>query len=436
MATHYSTVAVTVTFVLSVISVLLLKPQKNLFTMIKHVNVKDHGAVGDGKTDDSLAVTNAWNAICHNSSYSIGNFNFPTGNYQIGPLTFTGPCKPGKMVVNVTGNVTASLKNAWPNNVDTWIKFEHVTNLVITGPGSFNGNGGSWWNQCEAAKGTCENNPTALAFHDCRGLTLNGLTSINSPRNHISINACDGATITNINLKAPENASNTDGIDISATNGVNVNGGNIGTGDDCIAINGGSYNINITNLNCGPGHGISVGSLGRIPSVKEVVSNIKVSSVNFFNTQNGVRIKTVKDGSGSASNITFSGIGMNGVQNPIVLSQFYCPHQNCTHKSYSQAVQISGVTFYDIHGTSAGPNAIDIECANGNSCVGVALSKINIQPAKGQSGVISICKNANVQSNVVSPPLNCTPLAAASLIEMPLDYNHNDKSQQEAIATT
>ena len=27
-------------------------------------------------------------------------------------------------------------------------------------------------------------------------------------------------------------------------------------GDDCVAINNGSVNINITRMNCGPGHGI------------------------------------------------------------------------------------------------------------------------------------------------------------------------------------
>lgn len=27
-------------------------------------------------------------------------------------------------------------------------------------------------------------------------------------------------------------------------------------GDDCVAINGGSYDINITHVACGPGHGI------------------------------------------------------------------------------------------------------------------------------------------------------------------------------------
>ena len=56
------------------------------------------------------------------------------------------------------------------------------------------------------------------------------MTSIDSPRNHISVNACDRTVISNINIIAPKDSPNTDGIDISATNGVQVNGGNIGTG--------------------------------------------------------------------------------------------------------------------------------------------------------------------------------------------------------------
>ncbi|XP_076895383.1 polygalacturonase-like [Bidens hawaiensis] len=138
----------------------------------------------------------------------------------------------------VIGNIIAIPMSAWPRNTDTWIKFHNVPNLHVVGQnGRFIGQGKDWWDACQRTKPTtCEkNNPTALAFHSCPGLVLNQVTSINSPRNHISINACNGATIYNINIQAPgENAPNTDGIDISDTTGVHVIGGNIGTGDDCI----------------------------------------------------------------------------------------------------------------------------------------------------------------------------------------------------------
>ena len=74
----------------------------------------------------------------------------------------------------------------------------------------------------------------ALAFNACKGLKLIGVTSDDSPRNHITISDCNGAVISNININAPANSPNTDGIDISSTNGVQINGGHIGTGICCI----------------------------------------------------------------------------------------------------------------------------------------------------------------------------------------------------------
>lgn len=62
-------------------------------------------------------------------------------------------------------------------------------------------------------------------------------------------------------------------------------------GDDCISIQTGCSNICIHNVNCGPGHGISIGSLGK-DNTKACVSNVTVRDVVMHNTMNGVRIKT------------------------------------------------------------------------------------------------------------------------------------------------
>ena len=63
------------------------------------------------------------------------------------------------------------------------------------------------------------------------------------------------------------------------------------TGDDCISIQTGSSSIYIHDVNCGPGHGISIGGLGR-DQTKACVSNVTVRDVKLQNTMNGVRIKT------------------------------------------------------------------------------------------------------------------------------------------------
>ena len=62
-------------------------------------------------------------------------------------------------------------------------------------------------------------------------------------------------------------------------------------GDDCISIQTGCSNVYVHNVNCGPGHGISIGGLGK-DNARACVSNITVRDVNMHNTMNGVRIKT------------------------------------------------------------------------------------------------------------------------------------------------
>lgn len=62
-------------------------------------------------------------------------------------------------------------------------------------------------------------------------------------------------------------------------------------GDDCVSIQTGCSNVYIHNVNCGPGHGISIGGLGR-DGTKACVSNITVRDIIMHNTMNGVRIKT------------------------------------------------------------------------------------------------------------------------------------------------
>lgn len=63
------------------------------------------------------------------------------------------------------------------------------------------------------------------------------------------------------------------------------------TGDDCISIQTGCSNIYIHDVDCGPGHGISIGGLGK-EKTKACVSNITVRDVTMHETTNGVRIKS------------------------------------------------------------------------------------------------------------------------------------------------
>lgn len=65
----------------------------------------------------------------------------------------------------------------------------------------------------------------------------------------------------------------------------------ISAGDDCVSIEDGTHGLHVTRLVCGPGHGISIGSLGDDNSRAEV-SDIFIDTVHLYGTTNGARIKT------------------------------------------------------------------------------------------------------------------------------------------------
>lgn len=158
---------------------------------------------------------------------------------------------------------------------------------------------------------------------------VHDIHSINSKGVHINIFSCSYGYFRHIKISAPDESPNTDGIRIGNSNNIRIVDSNIGTGDDCIAMVAGSQSINITRVTCGPGHGISIGSLGKLTN-NDVVKDIHIKNCTLINTQNGVRIKTwALSMNGMATNIAFEDIIMIKSSNPIIIDQQYCPSGNC-----------------------------------------------------------------------------------------------------------
>ncbi|KAI3706825.1 hypothetical protein L6452_24817 [Arctium lappa] len=176
-------------------------------------------------------------------------------------------------------------------------------------------------------------------------------------------------------------------------------------GDDCVAINGGTYNINVTRVACGPGHGISIGSLGR-DSTFAAVEQIHVQNCNITGTQNGLRIKTVPYGKGYARGIVYQDIHLKNVENPIIIDQHYClssENHYCPIPPTAGAVQVSDVTYTNIHGSSASKQAITFNCSEKVKCTGIQTNGVHIT---GQD-VVAYCVNAQGNFIKTTPHITC-----------------------------
>uniref|UniRef100_A0ACD5WF04 Uncharacterized protein n=1 Tax=Avena sativa TaxID=4498 RepID=A0ACD5WF04_AVESA len=355
----------------------------------------NYGAGGDGQHDDTQALAKAWNAACSSSRPAV--LLVPNGkSYLLKAVTLSGPCK-SSVVLMVKGTLVApTTRSAWSeDNRSHWIMIQAVTGLTVTGGGTINGNGDIWWkNSCKTNKALpCTSAPTALTFHLCNDLKVQNLKIVNSQQMHLSVEDCTDAQLSRLSITAPGTSPNTDGIHVTRSKNVQVSDCVIKTGDDCMSIEDGTHNLHVTKVVCGPGHGISIGSLGDDNSRAEV-SGIIVDSVQLYGTTNGARIKTWQGGSGYAKDITFQNIIMDNVQNPIIIDQNYCDSTKPCKKQES-AVQISNVVFKNIRGTTISKDAIKLTCSTEASCSGIVLENIDLTMQDGKGDVQSTCQNAN-----------------------------------------
>ncbi|PKU70165.1 polygalacturonase-like [Dendrobium catenatum] len=173
----------------------------------------------------------------------------------------------------------------------------------------------------------------ALTISQSKNVTLSGVTVKNSENFQIAIMFSQGIRVEGATVTAPVDSPNTDGIHVHMSSLVSITNSTIRTGDDCISLGTGVTNISVQDITCGPGHGISIGSLGGSPG-DTIVQNVTVSSVILTGTQNGLRIKTwANPYDGFVSGIVFRHAIMNNVQNPIIIDQNYCPgNANCPNQ--------------------------------------------------------------------------------------------------------
>lgn len=161
-------------------------------------------------------------------------------------------------------------------------------------------------------------------------MSVKRVTLVDSKNVHVSIFDCAGVTLQGVRIAAPADSPNTDGIHVALSRDVAVLSATVRTGDDCVSVGPGTSGVAIRNIRCGPGHGISIGSLGGRAGEGEV-RNVTVESASLAGTQNGLRIKTWgKPFAGRVSGVRFANVAMRDVQNPIVVDQNYCPgNVNC-----------------------------------------------------------------------------------------------------------
>jgi polygalacturonase len=305
----------------------------------RQFNITDFGGIGDGKTLNTDAFRKAVAAI---SAAGGGHLEVPPGIFMT--LAFS-------MASRLDLHLDAGASIKAPESLAAWglpdpqtatqedvdqfasggaiIYGRGLTDVAITGSGTIDGSGQLFWIWSDKAARRYPPGrlvyprPTLVSLRGCRRLHIDGITLTDSPMFHLALGShSQDLLIENIRVEAPSDAPNTDAIDPGGER-IIIRHCEIDTGDDNVAIQGGSHNVLIEDLTCLHGHGISIGS----PTVGGL-SHIFVRRCTFDGSNNGLRIKSYRGRGGEVHDIHYSDITMKNVARPFDINMLYNGNAN------------------------------------------------------------------------------------------------------------
>lgn len=311
------------------------------------VRVRDFGAVGDGVTDDTLAIQSAISACP-----AHGRVRIDPGVYQIRPLTLKShmtlelaegatllgdtaenhyPLLPGTLNGGDQELVISTWEGAPMAGRQSLITAFWAEDITITGRGVVDGNAqnGTWW---ENVKQRTIGRPRLMFFNHCRQVTFHGILGKNSASWHFHPFFCQDVGFYDMAVEAPKDSPNTDGTNPESCDDVRFVGVRYSVGDDAIAIKSGKIYMGMKYRTPATRHLIrnclmeyAHGAIVLGSEMSGGIRDLDVSQCLFSHTDRGLRIKT-RRGRGKYAvidGVTFSNIRMDNVMTPLVMNMYY-----------------------------------------------------------------------------------------------------------------
>ncbi|CAH2044828.1 unnamed protein product [Thlaspi arvense] len=376
-------------------------------------NAKEFKITSSPGSDITNVLLKTFNEACQFPTKST--VLIPKGEYKLGEIEMLGPCK-APIHIALHGTVKA---DGNVHGKDKWVAFRNINGFKLNGGGVFDGEGNAAWrvNNCHKTF-QCKKLPISIRFDYVTDAKIRGITSLDAKNFHINVIGGRNMTFEEVRIIAPDESPNTDGIHLGRSQGIKIINSVITTGDDCISVGDGTKDLLVEKVTCGPGHGISIGSLGYYGHEQDV-TGIKVLNCTLQHTDNGVRIKTWPSSkcATTASGIHFENIIIKNVSNPVLIDQEYCPWNQC-NKQKPSSIKLVDISFKNIRGTSRNKDAVKLLCSKGYPCKNVEVGDINIKYTGADGPATFQCAN-------VSPKLSGTqvPKACSSPVTKPPGQN-------------
>ena len=313
----------------------------SIHAQFKQIDIRDVGAIGDGKTLNTRAIQGA---IDSTAKLGGGSVYVPPGVFLTGTLQLrTNVNLYLESGAVVKGSTNLQDYNLSGRKVGLFFT-QDAENVSITGHGTIDGNGDVFMvldtakkmdhagvmysrqgdNFRHVAEGLGDgplvprDRPfQMIIFSDCRKVTLRDVFITNSPFWTLHLADCDGIILSGLRIWGNLLVPNNDGMDLTTCSNAIISDCDIRTGDDCIVLTGYNHHFdlpgykflkgtceNITVNNCtlvSRSAAIRIGGFDQNP-----MRNFTFSNIIITNSNRGIGL-FVRD-QGSIENVLFSNI--------------------------------------------------------------------------------------------------------------------------------
>jgi polygalacturonase len=306
-------------------------------------DITAYGAVDDPKVSSDDAFRRA---IADCQKAGGGTVRVPAGHYLTGPIdmvnSMTLQVDRGAVVLFDTDrakypDITSRWEGLTENGPHPLLFANGLTNIAITGPGTFDGQGPAWWATMDMAEhGNARPNrpirrrPMLVQIKDCDGVRIDGPTFINSPFWAIHLLYSENIDVGNCNIINPWNSPNTDALNTDSCRHVVVHDCFADVGDDGFGIKSGrdeeGRTMNrptedVTYVRCHVARAHSVCAIGSESSGG--VRHVRFLDCDGDGTDAGVRIKSTRGRGGIVEDIVASNFRLKNVRTGIILTMHY-----------------------------------------------------------------------------------------------------------------
>lgn len=318
-------------------------------------NIKDFGAVPDGKTLNTTEIQQAITSVSKNGG---GTVFVPTGVFLSGSLELLD----NVVLYLEAGATILGSRNFADYDKNHLLVARDAKNVTIKGDGCIDGQGDAFWESRETLPEwmqgrrnygwvpafwykPVERPESLVSLIGCENVRVEDVTFLNSPAWTVHFVACDYVNVRGVRIRNLVHGCNTDGLDFEACRDVIVSDCDIITGDDAIVLKNKntenrkrtSRNITVTNCilatTC---NGFKIGTETQADFENIVFTNSIIKRITPFDLQTklapekitneqpenmgplgGIALETV-DGC-HVHNILISNLVMDGVRAPIFM---------------------------------------------------------------------------------------------------------------------